>query len=121
MTTTSNPADTGRQTLIAGLRDLADYLAEHPEVPGATTELHLCVPGDDDRAGLANLSAIADLLGVAVTDMSGQLPTGETTHFYARRSFGPVTYKAVYITRARMADHHALTTYSDNVRADRAA
>ncbi|GIE87902.1 hypothetical protein [Actinoplanes regularis] len=121
MTTTAIPADTARQALTNGLHDLADYLAQHPDIPipGAGREISYYVDGDDDRTGLANLAQVANLLGVEVTDLHGSPVTETTTHFHAARQFGPITYQAVYITRATMADHDALMSYRDSIRADR--
>ena len=115
---------TARINLAAGLDALADYLAAHPEVPvnfdEATVTYH--VSGrDGDQAGLSNLAAIAETLGVEVTDSDGGPVTATTTHYHASLRFGPVTYRAIYISRDEMADYDALMSYRDSIRADRPA
>ncbi|XVV14422.1 hypothetical protein ACQP2X_08785 [Actinoplanes sp. CA-131856] len=120
MTTTTNPTDTTRHALTDGLHALADFLAEHPDVPAhADMKVLYCVLGDDDAAGLTNLSAIAAALGAEVTGTGGAPITEHTTHFQAGRRFGPVAYRAVYVTKAEMADYAALSSYSSNIRAER--
>ena len=107
-----------RQRLIDGLRDLAAFLEQNPDLPvNGYASIDYCVDGDDDTTGLENLAAVADLAGVAVTDVGDRPVTAQTTHFYARRRFGPVAYEAAYITRREMADYSALMSYSGTVRA----
>ncbi|MCU7724576.1 hypothetical protein ODJ79_12685 [Actinoplanes sp. KI2] len=119
MTTTNTPTDTRRQALAAGLHALADFLAEHPDVPadGGGT-VGYCVFADSDQAGIERVAEIAAALGVEVTDIGGGNPTAGTTHFLARRRFGPAVYEASYITNAWMADYDAHMSYRGNVRAD---
>jgi hypothetical protein len=72
------------------LRQLADYLAEHPDLP-------VCIFGWDvnvypphhasEAEGRAEVDRIAAILGVPVIDQ-----TAEDGHYIARRSFGLVTY-----------------------------
>lgn len=124
MTTTTDPLTTKRHALAAGLHDLADFLAARPEVPTnfekATITYHVHVgSGDGDAAGLTRLATIAETLGTEIVDFGGGPVTATTTHFCAVRAFGPVTYRAVYISRAEMADHEALMSYRTSVRADR--
>lgn len=122
MTTPTYTPTTGRQTLVNGLHALADFLAVNPHVPaGNGAEVHYCVRGEDDQAALANLTQIAATLGVQVTATGGGPVTEHTTHFQVCRRFGPVTYRAIYVTDAAMAAYEALMTYSDSVRADRPA
>jgi hypothetical protein len=111
-------APTPRQRLIDGLRDLAAFLEQHPEVPvNGYASIDYCVDGDDDTTGLENVVAVAELAGVTVTDVGGRAICEDTTHFYARRRFGPVAYEATYIKRREMDDYRALMSYSGTVRA----
>jgi len=122
MTITCSPADTRRAGLVAGLHALADFLAAHPDLPVFEAGATKCIfDATDATDGLAQLAEVAERAGTVVTDISDRAPTGRTTHFYARRRFGPVTYEAAYVTRAEMADYHALNSYSDNIRADQEA
>ncbi|WP_045742283.1 hypothetical protein [Actinoplanes rectilineatus] len=112
MTTTSIAPE--RQAVLDGLRDLAAFLAENPDVPARDVHrVEYCVSADDDRAGLAKLAAIAAALGVEVT--------GGPDHFAVYRRFGNASYRAFYVSRAEMADYNAVMSYRDSVRADRPA
>lgn len=122
-TTTVRPAAPvqqadARQALIQGLHELAVLLHEHPDLPVNHPQIDHYVLDDDDTTGLGKLAAIAAALGVAITGNHGGPVEADTTHFHAIRRFGPVAYRAIYITRARMADHHAQTSYRDNIRAE---
>ncbi|GID26820.1 hypothetical protein [Paractinoplanes brasiliensis] len=115
MTTTPNDR---RQALADGLRALADFLQEHPDLPASTgQEIHHCVGGRDDAEGITNLTTIAELLGGSVTATGGGPLTEATTHFQVSRSFGPVHYRATYIRRAEMDAWNALMSYSGRVTA----
>jgi len=124
-TTTARPATSarptnGRQALIQGLRDLAAFLHDNPDLPvNGWQEIAYCVHGDGDAAGLANLAGIAAAAGVDVTDTGGAPVTADTTHFEAKVRFGPIVYRATYILRDAMADYTALMSYSGTIRADR--
>jgi hypothetical protein len=110
--TTTNP----HQAIIDGLRELAAFLAEHPDLPVDEVRVTYHVPGQHgDDSGLAEVAAIATELGVEVTGTLGNPVTPDTTHFHARRLFGPIEYAAVYIRRQAMAKHDALMSYRDNV------
>ncbi|MEU4239765.1 hypothetical protein [Actinoplanes sp. NPDC026619] len=120
-TTISSAQDARREALVNGLHSLADFLAANPDAPThGSGEVHYSVFADSDQAGLARLAEIAAAIGVEITDNGCGRPGADTTHFYARRRFGPVTYEASYITEAHMADYQAHMSYRDSVRADRA-
>jgi hypothetical protein len=121
--TTTRPAGSDRdaqrrQALINGLRDLAQFLDEHPAVPFEYADLLYHVRAGDDEQGITRLHELADLLGVEVADTLGGPVSENTTHFEATRKFGPVTYRASYIRRQAMADHAALMSYSKSVRGE---
>ena len=86
---------TERAALIAGLRDMADYLESNPEVPAPIyTQVFTFPPGDDWWAMRARIDATAVRLGVTAYGSAGG-------HYLAVRSFGPVEYRAVAIPRRR--------------------
>jgi hypothetical protein len=109
MSYSTDPAT--RLRFIAALRELADYLAEHPAAPvplhGATITLHA---SSTDDGGKAQVNHIARTLGATVTD---ETPGGG--HYRATRHFGPISYGAVSIPMACMARHYALSSYNGNV------
>jgi hypothetical protein len=98
-----------RAKVISGLRQLADWLDAHPGVPVSPYgwDLSIYPQHDDDTARAAEVDRIAAILGVTVTD---QTPTGG--HYTAARSFGLITYEAVYIPRRRRDACAALMSYS---------
>jgi hypothetical protein len=101
-------ADPGtRQAFITGLRDLADYLDQHPAVPVPTygTEVYLSASSTDD-GGCAQVSQFARQLGITppkTISYSG--------HYEAARSFGPVGYRMIAISEQAMARHRAADSY----------
>lgn len=100
-----------RKCLIAGLRKLADFLEESPEVPSPPWA-HVLVfpPGTADREALKEIDAIAALIGAQVEDR-----TASNGHYAASRSFGPVEYRAVAIPASSRAYHEAQASYAMNV------
>ena len=105
-----------RAKIIAGLRQLADYLDTHPLVP-------VCIFGWDltvysiraatEAGRRAEVDRIAALLGVPVTDQ-----TRHGGHYTASRSFGLITYNAICVPDQRRAAHEALMTYADCITPD---
>jgi hypothetical protein len=97
-----------RTKVISGLRQLADWLDDHPDVPvcpfGWDLSIYPQHADDADRA--AEVDRIAAILGVEVTDQ-----TSDGGHYQAIRTFGLITYEAVYIPRARRAASAALMSY----------
>jgi hypothetical protein len=87
-----------RVRLIAGLRHLADFLDQNPDVP-APWEIDMLVfpPEASDAQMFTEIDTIAGLIGSIASDANS--PSG---HYSAVRSFGPVRYRAVAIPhRAR--------------------
>ena len=105
-----------RAKVIAGLRQLADYLDTHSGLP-------VCIFGWDvnvypphratEAEGRAEIDRIAALLGIPVTD-----ETADEGHYIARRAFGLVTYSAVWVPDRRRAAHAALMSYSGCISPD---
>ena len=93
--------------LAQGLREAADYIAAHPDLPvPRDVQIVYHVPAGTDEAGQDELHRIAAMLGAPVT--------GEAVG-YTGRDFGPVRYSADYITRRYHADYtaHMATFYAE--------
>jgi hypothetical protein len=89
--TYANPGE--RSELIAGLRELADFLESRLEIPAPRwTDVMVFPPASRDSEKTAEIDAIAALIGAAVDDQ-----TADHGHYTTSRSFGPVQYRAVAI------------------------
>jgi hypothetical protein len=103
-----------RQAFITGLRDLADYLDQHPAIPvpehGA--DILLSAASADD-GGCAQVDHFARQLGVHVEN-----ELAYSGHYRAVRSFGPVGYRMAAISDRAMARHHAEESYRGRVTPD---
>jgi hypothetical protein len=88
------PNPVPRADVIAGLRQLADFLDDHPAIPTAPYGWDVLVSTHEhtDQAGKASVDHIAAILGVRVDDQ-----TGDGGHYCADRAFGPITYRAFHI------------------------
>lgn len=85
--------DEERVRLIAGLRDLANFLDQNPDVPVPWRADVLVFPTDaSDAEMFAEIDTIAELIGSAASDADS--PRG---HYSAVRNFGPMHYRAVAI------------------------
>lgn len=109
MTITPTPANQPARTeAINGLRQLADFLDAHPDVPVAdhSWTLH-AFPRDaeDDATEQAEVDHVAVILGVTVRD-----DTANGGHYLAARTFGRVTYEFVHIPDHTRAAHHERVT-----------
>ena len=94
-----------RRAFINGLRDLANYLEDHPELPhpGYVTAIDVFPEGDTDTERRNGVNQLAEHLGVIPTDRRG--------HYRAIRTFGPITYCAVAISDQARAIHDANYSY----------
>lgn len=82
-----------RSTLIAGLRDLADFLEARTEIPAPRwADVFVFPVSDADDEMKHEIDAIAALIGSSVDD-----GTAESHHYTTSRNFGPVQYRAVAI------------------------
>src|SRR5699024_2747884 len=99
-----------RATVITGLRALADFLEDHPEVPVSRYASGYLAyhPTGPDPAKRAEVARIATALDTTPTDLGGG-------HHVASRYVGPIEYRAVAIPAAEMAAHEALTSYAGAV------
>jgi hypothetical protein len=87
----ANPEERAR--VIAGLRDLADFLDRNPQVPApCLIDLFVFPPSGSDAEMFAEIDVIAALIGTTASDADS--PAG---HYSALRGFGPVQYRAVAI------------------------
>jgi hypothetical protein len=85
-----------RTRLIAGLRDLADFLDQNPQIPAPPhTDLLVFPPNGTDAEMFAEIDAIAGRIGTTASDAGS--PGG---HYSAVRNFGAVQYRAVAIRNA---------------------
>jgi hypothetical protein len=104
-----------RAQTIVGLRQLADYLEDHPDLPVKEYGFDLTIypEPDTDAAGRAEVDRIADLLGVTPVDNT---PMGG--HYIASKAFGRISYRAVYISSRAWAKYNARNSYEHNISLD---
>ena len=85
-----------RHRLIAGLRDLADFLDHNPRIPAPrSTDLLVFPPDGTDAEMFAEIDDIAGRIGTTASDAGS--PNG---HYSAVRDFGAVQYRAIAIPGA---------------------
>jgi hypothetical protein len=121
MTSTSTPRRIpddlfARTQTIVGLRQLADYLEEHPDLPVKEYGFDLTIypEADTDAGGRAEVDRIADILGVVPVDNT---PMGG--HYIASKAFGRISYRAVHIPSRAWARYIARKSYEHNIGPDR--
>jgi hypothetical protein len=91
-----------RSGLIAGLRELAEFLDQNPQIPAPRRTDLLVFPQDaSDTEMFAEIDVIAAQIGATATDADS--PAG---HYSAVRDFGPVQYRAVAIPHAARGDEN---------------
>lgn len=96
----ANPDE--RRRLTAGLRELADFLDQHPHVPAPrNTDLLVFPPINTDAEMFAEIDVIAEQIGVTA---SGRHSPAD--HYTAYRDFGPVQYRAVAIPHTARNHHN---------------
>lgn len=116
MSMTTDPAT--REAFIAGLRDLADFLAANPGVAVSVqpTCLTVVATGRNDEENVRDINEFAAAASAVVTDLRSD--SGHHSGYYgASLKFGPVEYKAFAYTDASMAAFAAERSYEDNIRA----
>ncbi len=87
-----------RGLLIDGLRAVAQFLQDHPDVPAPRWADVLVFPPDGpDREKRAEIDAIAGRIGVETSESAGG-------HYSCRIGFGPVEYRAVAIPDTPQSD-----------------
>jgi hypothetical protein len=96
-----------RAAFIAGLRELAEYLDQNPQVPTRSYADLLVFPPDASDADMfAEIDRIAALIRTTASDAGS--PAG---HYSAVRDFGPVQYRAIAIP-------HSARDHGDNGKAE---
>lgn len=116
MTDQQIPGDLlARAQVIDGLRRLADYLDQHPDIPVNEYgwDLSDYTTRGTDAGERAAVDQVAASLGVPVRD-----DTGDGGHYVAARTFGRITYQFVHIPARRRAAHQAWVSYADAVTPD---
>jgi hypothetical protein len=99
--TYANPAE--RRDLVSGLRALANFLENNPEIPAPfSADVLVFPPGVSDEDGRAKIDHIAAMIGAPVVD-----GTARNEHYVTSRRFGAVEYRAVFIPPRVRAYHHA--------------
>jgi len=108
-----------RTQIINGLRDLADFLAAHPDVPVRPFGYALTTfpeRRDADGQQRAEVDRVAAILhphgGKRIDD------TGTDGHDRALITFGRITYELVHIPQRRRERHAAQTSYERNITLD---
>lgn len=102
--------ETRREDVITGLRELAQFLEDHPDMPiPYIPEFSHCVMATDDAAGVAEVEQIAAALGVGI---------GSGSHPNACREFAGLKYRAFYVFHEDVCAWDALTSYSGSVQPD---
>src|ERR1700730_9188163 len=100
-----------RSSLIAGLRDLADFLEGNPEVPAPRWTDVMVFPSTSITRGMrTEIDGIATLIGAEIDDQ-----TTDHGHYTTSRGFGPVQYRAVAILSSSRAYRDSRLSYSENI------
>ena len=109
---TTDPGAQGK--FIRSLRELADYLDRHRNIPvpkyGACLTMHA---SSAENGGRAQVDHIAKLMH---TDINDETPNGG--HYWAVRNFGVIGYEIVAIPEHFSATYDALMSYSGCVTPD---
>jgi hypothetical protein len=107
--TYASPAE--RHDLISGLRALADFLEDNPEIPAPFGADFLVFPSRvSDGDGRVEIDRIAAMIGSPVVDR-----TARNEHYVTSRRFGAVEYRAVFIPSRVRAYHDAQASYSGRI------
>ncbi|RBQ16937.1 hypothetical protein DP939_28185 [Spongiactinospora rosea] len=97
-----------RTALISGLRDMADFLHDNPDIPVPRSDVSvLHFPARSEDAEMcAQVDHIAALLDSAIDQEDAAYG-----HYSTGIRFGPVEYRAVAVLAERRARHEALISY----------
>lgn len=95
----ANPEE--RDRLIAGLRELAEFLDQNRQVPTPRYTDVLFFPAEGaDAEMFAEIDTIAEQIGVTASRNDDP-----ASHYIAYRDFGPVQYRAVAIPQSARAEN----------------
>lgn len=98
--------------VIQGLRELADHLAQHPDLPvPLITQISYYPEGDTDAEQEAEIDAIAEALNRTADYSAGG-------HYIVFRRFCSVEYRAIAIPDRAMREYLARNSYRDSIRID---
>lgn len=106
------PVDNHRAQVIAGLRELAQFLHDNPDVPVNPIEQRVVFSanegdGDGDEVAIARVRQMAAALGVKVNH--------HDRHWSAERRFRAIRFGCSYVERAVMAEYNAALSYEGTV------
>lgn len=102
---------TDHSALAAGLRELADWFEQHPEVPAPWyPTFHMSIDEATGRKTVESIELIAEALG------GTEVAYG--VHVRTEHSFGPVRFYAVHVPDEAMQAHEARISYAGNVVVD---
>jgi hypothetical protein len=112
-----NTDPAARDAFIAGLRELADFLAARPAVAVPAGADITVQPYGTDEQEAAEIDAFAAAVGVDVLD---ERQTGDPRGYHvgrysAVREFGPIIYRAFTYTSSTMAKFGAIRSYENNI------
>ena len=100
-----------RRDLIGGLRALADFLEDNPEIPAPfSADVLVFPPRVSDEDGRAEIDRIAAMIGAPIVDRAAR-----NEHYVTSRDFGAVEYRAVFIPPRVRAYHDAQASYSGGI------
>lgn len=93
--------------LIDGLRQLADFYEQHPEVPAPPMpDFQHCVLATEDATGIAEIEQVAAVLGS---------PVRYGRHVTTELQMAGLRVRAYYCTRKSVHEHDARTSYADAI------
>ena len=107
-----------RTQTITGLRALADFLENNPDIPVREygDEYTYFTRAENDTTERAEVDRIAAALGETVTD-----ETGRGGHYTVSKTFGRITYTATHIPAKCRTAHAAHMSYAPVFHPDRYA
>jgi len=108
-------ADTAtRQAFISGLRELANYLDQHPAVPVPAYGTEIYMTADrSDNGGCGQVNEFACQLGI-----TAPVSVSESGYCEAVVFFGPVGYRMSAVSQRAMALYQAADSYHGCVTPD---
>ncbi|MCP9947324.1 DUF6197 family protein [Actinomadura madurae] len=98
-----------RAAMVAGLRELADFIEARTDLPVPNSTKFVHHPDGTDEEERAEVDRIARILGAEPEASAGG------HHYLVTRRFGPVAFEAVAITDEHMARYTALMSYGGAV------
>lgn len=105
-------SSSNRESVVRGLRELADFLEQHPDVDAPEYVTVFVRDDDGDMAAIGRVNLAAWLLDVDATHSRG--------HHSAKRRFGGrypdgLSFEVVHIETLRMEQYREQRSYTLNV------